>query len=112
MAQSEPPPLVDKAAIAILRTNGSATIPYGSGTLFQIADCGFVVTAGHVVKTAHAIRDASTRPLERIPRLSLPSICSPLGVSDLRSQHLTRNAQRGMSESVRNALCGNLTVGL
>lgn len=52
IAEKSVPPLVDQSAVAILRTNGTSTSAHGSGTLFQVADRGFVVTAAHVARQA------------------------------------------------------------
>lgn len=55
IAERAVPARIDKAAVAILRTNSESTVAHGSGTLFQVADQRFVVTAAHVLRRAKEI---------------------------------------------------------
>lgn len=51
IAERAVPQRLQEAAVAIVRT-GSSAFGHGSGTLFRVSDCSFVVTAKHVIRDA------------------------------------------------------------
>lgn len=80
LAERNVPALCEKSTVAILRIQGSATVPLGTGTLLRIADRCFVVTAAHVVRHAYewASGLAVTGDAGKIVETPSHWLCSPM----------------------------------